>query len=76
MKNQETSDWDTVEQMFDFRGDTQTLYGYSNEPVEHFIKRITELRDWIQARNEDTVVFASLSHTSIENMSMQYFVEL
>ena len=49
------SDLDPKPLEFDFRGNTQELYGYSGEPTDVFVERIIALRNWLQARTETTI---------------------
>lgn len=50
---------ETVEQIFDFRGDTEKLYGYKNEPLDYFINRIIQLKHWLRNRQETTIALVA-----------------
>ena len=49
----------TCQRKFDFRGDTEKLYGYKTEPLDEFIKRIIELREWLRNREEMTIALVA-----------------
>ena len=62
------------EPVLDFRGDTQKLYGYTGEPIDSFVARIINLRDWLTSRKENTIalvchygVLQALTGKSFEN---------
>ena len=50
---------DEAEHAFDFRGDTANLYGYKGEPLDSFINRIIQLREWLKNREETTIALVA-----------------
>lgn len=50
---------DATKDTYDFRGDTQKLYGYKNEPLDCFICRIIQLREWLEKREESTIALVA-----------------